>query len=389
MLHAWENSCMGIRDIFATRSIETAAPTRGVDVAASLAPVTSLDSLTPFFGGAQTATREEAMSVPSCARARNIICSSIASIGLEVIDRSTDMEIEGAIPRVIRTPDPRIPGSATYVWTCEDLLFYGYAYWQITELFSDTYRVRSVQRVSPARVTIRTNAIASEIEFYMVDGTPVPNSGVGSLVVFNGVDEGLLNRAGRTIRTGAELERAAAMYAREPIPSMVLKSNGTALPADRIAKLLESWGSARRNRGTAFLNADVELQTVGFDPEKLQLSAARSYIATEIARACGIPAYYIDAETGSSMTYSNAVNQRQTLLDFSLIPLMTSISERLSMPDFVPSSQEVKYDLSDYLRGSDLERANIYKTLNSIVDPVTGQPAMTVDEIRQAEELIK
>ena len=388
MLHAWENSCMGILDIFASRGVETAAPTRGVDVAASLAPVTSIDSLSPFFGGAQTATREEAMSVPSCARARNIICSSIASIGLEIIDRSTEMEVEGAMPRVIRTPDPRIPGSATYVWTCEDLLFYGYAYWQITELFADTYRVRSVQRVSPARVTIQTNSIASEIEYYMVDGTPVPNSGIGSLVVFNGVDEGLLNRAGRTIRTGAELERAAAMYAREPIPSMVLKSNGTALPADRIAKLLESWGSARRNRGTAFLNADVELQTVGFDPEKLQLASARSYIATEIARACGIPAYYIDAETGSSMTYSNAVNQRQTLLDFSLIPLMTSISERLSMPDFVPSSQEVRYDLSDYLRGSDLERANIYKVLNSIVDPVTGQSALTVDEIREAEDMI-
>jgi len=380
---------MGIRDIFATRSVETAAPTRGVDVAASLAPVTSLDSLTPFFGGANTATREEFMSIPSGARSRNIICSSIASIGLHVIDRSTDMEIEGATPRVIRTPDPRVPGSATYVWTCEDLLLYGYGYWQITELFMDTYRVRSVQRISPTRVTIQTNSLATEIEYYMVDGSPVPNSGIGSLVVFNGNDEGILNRAGRTIRTGAELERAAAMYAREPIPSMVLKSNGTALPADRIAKLLESWGSARRNRGTAFLNADVELQTVGFDPEKLQLASARSYIATEIARACGIPAYYIDAETGSSMTYSNAVNQRQTLLDFSLIPLMTSISERLSMPDFVPSSQEVKYDLSDYLRGSDLERANIYKTLNSIVDPVTGQPAMTVDEIRQAEELIK
>jgi HK97 family phage portal protein len=379
---------MGILDIFATRKIEVAAPQRGIDVVASLAPVTSLDSLTPFFGGAQTATREEAMSVPSCARARNIICSSISSIGLEVIDRSTGMEIEDGTPRVIRTPDPRIPGSATYVWTCEDLLFYGYAYWQIMEQFSDTLRVRSVQRVSPSRVTIQTNSLATEIEYYMVDGSPVPNSGLGSLVVFNGVDEGLLNRAGRTIRTGAELEKAAAMYAREPIPAMVLKSNGTALPADRIAKLLESWGAARRTRGTAFLNADVELTTVGFDPEKLQLSAARSYIATEIARATGIPAYYIDAETGSSMTYSNAVNQRQTLLDFSLIPLMTSISERLSMPDFVPSSQEVKFDLSDYLRGSELERANIYKVLNSIIDPVTGQPALTVDEIRQAEDMI-
>ena len=379
---------MGIRDIFATRSVQTVQPTAGADVAAALGPVTSLDSLTPFFGGVNTATREEAMSVPTVARGRNIICSSIASIGLEVIDRSTGMEIEDGTPRVIRTPDPRVPGSATYVWTCEDLLFYGYAYWQITELFSDTYRVRSVQRISPARVTIQTNSMATEIEYYMVDGSPVPNSGIGSLVVFNGNDEGLLNRAGKTIRTGAELERAAAMYAREPVPSMVLKSNGTALPADRITKLLDSWGSARRNRSTAFLNADVTMEAVGFDPEKLQLNQARSYVSTELARALGIPAYYVDAETGSSMTYSNATNQRQTLLDFSLIPLMTSISERLSMPDFVPQSQRVEYDLSDYLRGSDLERANIYKTLNSIVD-ANGNPAITVEEIRQAEEMIK
>ena len=379
---------MGIRDIFASRSVQTVSQPPTADVAAALQPVTSLDSLTPFFGGVNTATREEAMSVPTIARGRNIICSSIASIGLEVIDRSTGMEIEDTTPRVIRTPDPRVPGSATYVWTCEDLLFYGYAYWQITELFSDTYRVRSVQRISPARVTIQTNSLATEIEYYMVDGSPVPNSGIGSLVVFNGNDEGLLNRAGKTIRTGAELERAAAMYAREPIPSMVLKSNGTALPADRIAKLLDSWGIARRNRSTAFLNADVTMESVGFDPEKLQLNQARSYVSTELARALGIPAYYVDAETGSSMTYSNATNQRQTLLDFSLIPLMTSISERLSMPDFVPQSQQVKYDLSDYLRGSNLERANIYKILNSIVD-ANGNPAITVEEIRQAEEMIK
>jgi len=246
-----------------------------------------------------------------------------------------------------------------------------------------------VRRVQPILVTFHTNGTATEITGYLYDGNPVPASGVGSLVVFNGNDEGLLNRAGKTIRTGAELERAAAMYAREPIPSMVLKSMGTALPADRIAKLLETFGAARRNRAVAFLNADVDLKTIGFDPEKLQLAQARSYVATELARAIGIPAYYVDAETGSSMTYSNAETQRQTLVDFSLIPLMTSIQERLSMPDFVPSTQEVRYDLSDYLRGSTAERANIYKILNSIVDPITGQPAMTVEEIRLAEEMIK
>ena len=379
MLDIWENSLMGFRDIF----VRTAAAAEALtyDVSASLAPVSTLDAISPFFRGARQATREEAMSVPAIARGRNIICSSIASISLEVRDRMTGMDVD--MPRVIRTPDPRVPGVATYVWTLEDLLFHGYAYWQITELFADTQRVRSVQRISPTRVTINLNSDSTEIDSYSIDGhTPLPTSGVGSLVVFYGNDEGLLNRAGFTIRTGAELERAAAMYAREPVPSMVLKSNGTALPADRIAKLLDSWSSARRNRSTAFLNADVTMEAVGFDPEKLQLAAARSYIATELARALGIPAYFIDAETGSSMTYSNAATTRQTLLDFSLIPLMNSVTERLSMPDFVPSTQRVEYALDDYLRGSALERAQIYEILNRV-------GALSAEEIRVAEEMIR
>jgi HK97 family phage portal protein len=225
------------------------------------------------------------------------------------------------------------------------------------------------------------NSIGTQIEYYTVDGSRVPMTGVGSLVVFYGNDEGLLNRAGRTIRAGAELERAAAMYAREPVPSMVLKSNGTALPADRIAKLLDAWGAARRNRGTAFLNADVELTTVGFTPEQIGLNAAREIIATELARAVGIPAYFIDAPTGSSMTYANAQTARQTLLDFSLLPLMNSIASRLSMPDFTPSTQRVEFDLKAYLRGSEKERAEIYKILFEI-------GAITTQEIRQMEDMI-
>lgn len=64
-----------------------------------------------------------------------------------VLKYAIELPIEVDAPRVIRTPDPRIPGVATYVWTLEDLLFSGYAYWRITELFADTQRVRSVERV--------------------------------------------------------------------------------------------------------------------------------------------------------------------------------------------------------------------------------------------------
>ncbi|CAB4222122.1 portal_HK97, phage portal protein, HK97 family [uncultured Caudovirales phage] len=365
-----------------TRSVDAVSPV-AYDVQASLAPVQTQDSIFNFFGAGMTATRAEAMSVPTVARARNIITSSVASIPLKVRTKADGMEVENPT-RVINQPDPRVPGSATYAFLCEDLLFYGFAYLRTLEIYADTYRIRSAERINPIRITVETNSMGTEIEGYRVDGRLCPSEGVGSLSIFYGNDEGLLNRAGRTIKAGAELERAATMYAKEPVPTMVLKSNGTALPADRIAKLLESWGAARRNRATAFLNADVTLETLGFDPEKLQLNQARSYVSTELARAVGVPAFFVDAETGSSMTYSNANLSRSSLVDFSLRPMMTSIEERLSMTgmpnDFVAASQEVKFDLDDYLRGSALERAQIYKLLFDM-------GVLTTDEIRMKEDM--
>jgi HK97 family phage portal protein len=363
-----------------SRSIKTDAPTPTNDVAASIAPYPNSDGLYAVRNAySYTASREEAMSIPTIARARGIICSSIAATPIILRDRSTGVRIDP--PRVINTPDPRVPGSAIYVWTAEDILFTGFAFWRILELYADTFRVRRVERIAPTRIGTFLNDNGTEILYYTIDGNRIPETGIGSVVVFYGNDEGLLNRAGTTIRAGAELERAATMYAREPMPTMILKSNGASLPPDRIAKLLESWGQARRNRSTAFLNADVTLDAVGFDPEKMQLNAARNYISTELSRAIGIPAYFTDAPTGSSMTYSNATLAKQNLLDFSLIPIMTSIEERLSSPDFTPSSQVARFDLDAYLRGSAIERAQVYEVLNRI-------GALSVEEIQRKEDMI-
>jgi hypothetical protein len=44
------------------------------------------------------------------------------------------------------------------------------------------------------------------------------------------------------------------------------------------------------------------------------------------------------------MTYSNAINQRRDLVDFSIRPVMTVIEQRLSLTDFTPASQYVRFD---------------------------------------------
>jgi HK97 family phage portal protein len=368
-----------IRD-FLFPQVQAAKPGIVTDVQAGLTPVQIADSVYNILGGSTNTTRALAMSVPSVARARNIITGTIGSLPLTTFNRITGEYVDPH--RVINQPDPRVAGFVIYCWLAEDIWLYGAGYGQVLEMYSatDGGRVRAWTRVSPDRVTVDTDFLNTTINGYKVDGKSVPMQGVGSIIRFDGADEGFLHRSGKTVAAAVYLENAALNYAKEPAPSMVLKSNGTNLTAERISSLLTAWKSARQSRSTAFLNADVDLKEFGFDPKSLQLAEGRQYVALELARACGIPAYFLSAET-TSMTYSNAVSERRSLVDFSLRPILKAIEERLSLPDFVPNPVMVRFDLDDFLRGNALERAQVYEILNRI-------GAMSVEQIQREEDLI-
>jgi HK97 family phage portal protein len=368
-----------IRD-FLFPQVEAAKPGIVTDVQAGLTPVQIADSVYNILGGSTNTTRALAMSVPSVARARNIICGTIGSLPLTTFNRITGEYVDPH--RVINQPDPRVAGFVIYCWLAEDIWLYGAGYGQVLEMYSatDGGRVRAWTRVSPDRVTVDTDFLNTTINGYKVDGKSVPMQGVGSIIRFDGPDEGLLHRAGKTVAAAVYLENAAVNYAKEPAPTMVLKSNGTNLTAERISSLLTAWKSARQSRSTAFLNADVDLKEFGFDPKSLQLAEGRQYVALELARACGIPAYFLSAEQ-TSMTYSNAVNERRSLVDFSLRPILKAIEERLSLPDFLPNPVMARFSLDDFLRGNALERAQVYEILNRI-------GAMSVEQIQREEDLI-
>jgi HK97 family phage portal protein len=365
---------MGILDLFSRQP----APTT-VDVEAALSPFNLSSSVYGILNGPTTIDRAAAMSVPAVSRARNIICGTIGSLPLEQYNKSNGAHVEPA--RVINQPDPRVPGFVVYNWLAEDIWLYGVGFGLVLEAYATDGKVQSWTRIDPKRVSVKYNSNMTEIEGYEVDGFRVPVSGVGSIIRFDGYDEGFLNRAGRTVSAAIELEKAALSYAKEPVPSMVLKTNGANLTSERISKLLEAWRSARASRSTAFLNADVEMQSVGFDPKALQLTEARQYVALEIARAAGIPAYFLSAET-TSMTYSNATSERRSLVDFSLRPILSAIEKRLSLPDISSSLSEIRFDLDDFLRGNALERAQVYQILNTI-------GAMSVEQIQEEEDLIR
>jgi len=352
-----------------------------IDVTAAVAemyPVNPMNlGYSPDLGAIAPVSRRAAMTVPAVARARNIIAGTIASLEMETYQESTEAEIPSR--PVIKQPDPGLARSTTMVWTIDDLLFYGRAYWQILATSMEDGRVTQARRIDPLRVNARTDSTGQTILAYTVDGQTVPMKGVGSLIVFWGPDEGVLVRASRTVSAAIELESAALRMAQEPVPAMVLRNEGMNLPADQKEALLTAFKTARRNRSTAYVEGPINLEVVGLDSAQMQLTEARAYTASEIARVMNIPAWYINAESASS-TYSNVSAERRSLLDFSLRPYIDSVESRLSMDDITPRGQYVEFCMDDFLRGNPTERVDvIVKMLDAGI--------INIDEARAMEDL--
>jgi len=353
---------------------------------AAIAPYTFPDKplsvWAPGFDGVTSTfvTRREALSVPACARGRNIIVGTAASLELHVKRKFDETRVEPT-PTIISQPDKNMPTAVVYGMTAENLLFHGVAYWQIKEIDPSTGRPSQIRWIDAPRVSQVLDSTGEIVIGYQLEAQRVPDNGIGSLIQFTGIDpDGVLNRGGRTLRTAAALERAVFNYAETPTPSVVLKAN-VPMDSNKATAILNAWKQARQTKGTAFLSDNVDMQSVGFNAADLQLTEAREYLAKEIARLMNIPAYYLDAAT-NSMTYSNVTAERRALLDFSLRPLLTAIEQRLSMDDVTVSTQYVEYDLDDFLRGNPLERADVYSKLIPL-------GVLTVEEAREEEDLVR
>lgn len=322
--------------------------------------------------------RADAMQVPAVARARNIICGTIGTLGLNAYSDTTGAQLPTR--KLLKQPDPALPFAVTIAYLVEDLMFSGHGFMQVLSIDPEDGRPNAVRRIDPMRVNFTTDLSTDEITngFYLDTGQ-VPLAGVGSLIMFSSFDEGILNRGGRTISTALKLEEAVQRIASEPNPTMVIKNTGVDLPPEQVTSLLASWKQARSTRSTAYLSGPLDVTTFGYNAEQIELSKSRLNTASEIARLCNIPAWYLNAETASA-TYSNVVSERRSLVDFSLRPYMSCIEERLSMDDLTPRGNTVRFNLDGYLRGNPLEQIEV---LTKMLDA----NIITVDEAREKMDL--
>jgi HK97 family phage portal protein len=237
------------------------------------------------------------------------------------------------------------------------LLFYGVAYWRVTELYADDLRPSRFEWIANNRVTFTTNKFGTEVSQYYVDGVESPMTGIGSLITFQGLTQGVLQTASRTIQSALDIEKAAAVSAQTPMPSGYIKNTGADLPEQQVSGLLAQWKQSRLNRSTAYLTSTLSYETTGFSPKDMMYNEAQQYLATQIARAMNVPAYYISADMNNSMTYQNIIDGRKEFVAYSLQPFICAIEDRLSMDDITPRGHVVKFAIEEsFLRADTMKR---------------------------------
>jgi HK97 family phage portal protein len=319
------------------------------------------------FGGwnnwASPVDRQAAASVPAVSQCVQLIKGTIAGIPLEVYSSRTGEELD-VFPAWINQPDSRAPRSVTIAWTVDSLIYYGQAFWQVDSVFADDQRPASFHWVQNNRISTKLDPMTQEVDYYMVNGTRVPDSGVGSLVTFQAFDQGLLLKGQRTINSAINVENAINVAMTSPQPTGYLKNTGADLPENMIQGLLNSWKNARNSRSTAYLTSTLEYVPTSYSPAEMTYNDSAEELAAQIARMLNIPAAMINAEHNRSSTYQNVLDQRKEFMAYSLAPYINAIEDRLSLDDITPRGQVVRFAVDEtFLRANPQDRLAVTEKL--------------------------
>lgn len=324
----------------------------------------------------QSITRELALEVPSVARARNLICSTIASMPLELYRKSTGEEL--GKPVWLDQPAINQPRSVTIAYTVDSLLMYGFAIWLIKSRYQEDGRPASFEWIPNTLVNPYYSGDGHTIEGYYIDQVFYTNDDV---VTFQSLNDGILTTGARVIRAALDLEIASSVAASTPMPSGYLKNSGADLPPSEVQGLLAAWKNARAQRSTAYLTSTLEYNAVSFSPKEMLYNEAKQEYATQVARLCNIDAFYLSADANNSMTYSNLLDSRKQFVSLTLQPFISAVEDRLSMNDVTANGNQVRFDLDkSFLRANPMDDLLVIEKMLAL-NLITVEQAMEMTDL--------
>jgi HK97 family phage portal protein len=172
------------------------------------------------------------------------------------------------------------------------------------------------------------------------------------------------------------------------IPSSILQ-HPEELSAEQAATLQAQWVQARLSTigEPAVLSGGVTWQATQMNPRDMALVELQQLNDARIAVLLGVPPFIVGLpQQGDPMTYSNVTSVFDFHWRAGLRPKAQMLMGALSQ-FALPRGVRVEVNRDAYIEPEPLQRAQTAQILAGIVDPVTGQQALTVQEIRDAERL--
>jgi len=312
------------------------------------------NSVGNFYSYSEGVLRNNAMSVPTIARARDLIASVIASTPLQMYKESWDEAEQDMVqtyiaPRTwLKQPDPTIPYTTLMSWTFDDLFFFGKATWFINSRTADGFP-NSFQRLPASMVTYRDQAgpvfFAPSNEVYFQGGRIDPEN----LVQFISPIQGIVYQSETSVQTAIRLEKARFRNATSTIPAGTLKiTGGEPLTDVEMQQLGAAFNAARENNQTAVISQDLDYIETKANPANMMLMEAANFQALEMARITNIPPFLAGIDVGNYQ-YQNGKDAREQLYLFAARAYMDCIAQTLSMNNVLPVGTCVEFDIDDYL----------------------------------------
>jgi len=352
--------------------IFTSKPEPAKTVKAAAGGNAGASQINNFYAYTEGDQRARFMQVPTLSRSRDLMASVIGCLPLVMFKEmwnGDEMERVPEAPRSwLRRIDKGVTNNFILSWTFDDLLFYGSAYWYVTERSSDGYPM-NFTRLPAAMITLQDQQ--SSVRFgpskqILFNGLPMDYKDV---IQFMSPVQGLIYTGYTSINTALKLEQARNRNSLSTMPATTLRQvGGEPMSAQELSDMAAAYDHARLNSATCAVNEFVEVIPNTATPDKMLLIDAAEYQSKEIARLANVPAYLVSVSIGN-YSYVSSSEASRDLYTFGVKPYIDCIQETLSADNVLPRGTGVMFDIESYL-------ANEYNTNVEVQE--------TPEEMRQA-----
>jgi hypothetical protein len=317
-----------------------------------------------FYAYSDGVARSRFMQVPTISRSRDLMASVIGCLPLVMFKtmwNGDEMEKVSEAPRSwLNRIDKGVTNNFILSWTFDDLLFYGRAFWFVTERTADGYP-SSFTRLPANMVTTQDQAQGTGVWFgpskqILFQGLPIRWE---DCVQFLSPIQGLIYTGATSVDTALKLEQARNRNASSLQPAVTLRQiGGEPMSPQELRDLAAAYDEARFASATSAVNEFVEVIPNMATPDKMLLIDAAEYQAKEIARIANVPAYLVSVSIGN-YSYVSSSEASRDLYTFGVKPYIDCIQETLSADNVLPRGTGVMFDIESYLENEYSDKADM------------------------------